>query len=68
MRELKFKNDPAALERLAKAQNAIDEYSASHPGTFSESERRGFGNLLKERAAALSEAADMKIHSIVDDG
>ena len=67
MRELKFKNDPAALERLANAQNAIDEYSTSHPGAFSESERREFGNLLKERAAALSEATGMRIHSIVDD-
>lgn len=67
MRELKFKNDPAALERLANAQNAIDEYSASHPGAFSESERREFGALLNERAAALSEATGMRIHSIVDD-
>lgn len=67
MKELKFKNDPAALERLANAQNAIDEYSAAHPGSFSEEERREFGCLLRERAAALSEATGFKIHSIVDD-
>lgn len=67
MKELKFKNDPAALERLANAQNAIDEYSAAHPGSFSEEERREFGGLLRERAAALSEATGFRIHSIVDD-
>jgi len=67
MKELKFKNDPAALERLANAQSAIDEYSASHPGAFSESERREFGSLLKERAAALSAATGLNIHSVVDD-
>lgn len=68
MKKLKIKNDPVALERLSNAQNAIDEYSASHPGTFSESERLEFRELLKERAAALSEATEMEIHSVVDDG
>lgn len=67
MKELKFKNDPAALARLANAQSAIDEYSTAHPGSFSEEEHREFGALLKERAAALSEATGLKIHSIVDD-
>jgi len=65
--ELKFKNDPAVLERLANAQNAIDEYSASHPGRFSEREHREFGALLNERAAALSAATDLRIHSIAED-
>lgn len=50
------------------AQSAIDEYSAAHPGSFSEEEHREFGALLKERAAALSEATGLNIHSIVDDG
>ena len=67
MKELKFRDDPVALERLAKAQNAIDEYSAAHPGRFTEAEHREFGALLRERAAALSEATGFKIHSIVDD-
>ena len=67
MKELKFKNNPAALARLANAQSAIDEYSATHPGSFSEDEHREFGALLRERAAALSEATGLKIHSIVDD-
>lgn len=66
-KELKFTNDSAALERLANAQSAIDDYSASHPDPFSESERKEFGKLLKERAAALSEATSMNIRSITDD-
>lgn len=67
MKELKFRDNPAALERLANAQRAIDEYSAAHPGRFSEKEHREFGALLRERATALSEATDLKIYSIVDD-
>ena len=67
MEELKFRDDPAALERLANAQNAIDEYSASHPGRLSDEERSEFGSLLRERAAALSEATGFKISSIADD-
>lgn len=31
MQELKFRDDPAAMERLMNAQNAIDEYVSSHP-------------------------------------
>jgi hypothetical protein len=34
---------------------------------MSDSERREFRKLLKERAAALSEATGMNIRSIVDD-
>ena len=67
MKELKFRDDPAALERLTNAQNAIDEYSAAHPGRFSESEQKEFGALLRERAAALSAATGLRIHSIVDE-
>lgn len=67
MKELKLRDDPAALERLANAQRAIDRYSATHPGRLSDEEHREFGSLLRERAAALSEATGLKIHSIVDD-
>lgn len=67
MKELKLKDDPAALERLANAQSAIDSYCATHPGQFSDKEHREFGALLRERAAALSEATGLKIYSIVDD-
>ena len=66
-KELMFTNDSAALDRLAKAQNAIDDYSAAHPGAFSEAERQEFGMLLRERASALSEATRMNIHAIADD-
>lgn len=67
MKELKFRDDPTAQERLANAQSAIDRYSATHPGRFSDKEHHEFGALLRERAAALSEATGLKIHSIVDD-
>ena len=52
--------------RLMNAQNAIDEYVSSHPKKLSETERDELGELLKERAAALSEATDFEVHSIVD--
>ena len=66
MQELKFRDDPAAMERLMNSQNAIDEYVSSHPKKLSETERDELGELLKERAAALSEATDFEVHSIVD--
>ena len=66
MQELKFRDDPVAMERLMNAQNAIDEYVSSHPNKLSETERDELGELLKERAAALSEAAGFEVHSIVD--
>lgn len=66
MPELKFRDDPAALERLAKAQSAIDEYSASHPNEFNEQEHQEFSELLTERAAALSEATGLNIASIAE--
>lgn len=66
MNELKFKNDPVALERLAKAQEAIDKFAKAHPKKFTEKESKVFRGLLKERAAALSEATGMKIHSLFD--
>lgn len=66
MPELKFRDDPTALERLAKAQSAIDDYSASHPNEFNEQEHQEFRELLKERAAALSEATGMSISSVAE--
>ena len=67
MKKLIFKNDPNALERLSNAQSAIDKFSASHAGSLSDREHQELGALLKERAAALSEATGLKIHSIVGD-
>lgn len=66
MQELKFRDDPAAMERLMNAQSAIDEYVSSHPKKLSKTERDELGELLKERAATLSEATGFEVHSIVD--
>lgn len=49
MRELKFKDDSAAQERLARAQGAIDDYSAAHPEELSEKSTRNLGvSCMKE--------------------
>lgn len=66
MKKLQFKNDEKAINRLSKAQSAIDEYSASHPNELSEKEHKEFRKLLNERADALSEATGMKIHSLFE--
>ena len=65
-KKLKFKDDPAAIERLSKAQDAIDKYAKKHPGNLNEKEHIEFAKLLNERASALSEATGMKIHSLFD--
>lgn len=66
MKKLKFRDDDAAMERLSRVQSEIDDYASSHPGELSEEEHLEFRELLSERAAALSEATGMKIHSIFD--
>ena len=66
-KKLKFRDDPVAMERLSKAQDAIDKYTKEHPGNFNEKEHKEFGKLLNERAYALSEATGLKIHSLFDD-
>ena len=66
MKELEFRDDDEAKERLARAQEAIDDYSTSHPNELSEEEHEEFRGLLKERADALSEATGMEIHSLFD--
>ena len=35
-KKLKFRDDPAALERLSMAANAIEEFTDSHPNELSE--------------------------------
>ena len=35
-KKLKFRDDPAAIERLSKAQDAIDKYAKEHPGNLNE--------------------------------
>ena len=67
MKKLKFRDDPAALARLAEAQNALDEYSKAHRDEFGTEKNKEHGReLFRERAAALSEATGMKIYSIFD--
>lgn len=66
-KKLKFRDDPAVLERLSNAANAIEEFTDSHPNELSEEEHNELRTLLKERAAALSDATGLKIHSICDD-
>lgn len=66
MKELQFRDDMKAVERLSKVQESIDEYSKSHPNEFSEEEHEEFRGLLSERAAVLSEATGMKIYSLFD--
>ena len=66
MGKLIFRDDKKALDRLSKAQNAIDSFSKAHPGKLTKRQHSKFRGLLSERAAALSEATGMKIHSIFD--
>lgn len=66
-KKLKFRNDPAALERLSNAANAIEVFTDSHPNELSEEEHKELRSLLRERASALSDATGLKIHSICDD-
>ncbi len=65
-KELKFRDNPAAIERLSKAQGAVDKYTKEHPRNLNEKEHKEFRKLLNERASALSEATGMKIHSLFD--
>lgn len=67
MPKLKFTKDKGALERLSKAQTAIDNYTSSHQGRMSDDEHKEFRKLLSDRAAALSEATGLKISSLFDD-
>ena len=68
MKKLDFsKSSQSSPVRLAKAQNAIDNYSKAHPKQFTESEHKEIRALLNERSAALSEAMGIKIHSLFED-
>ena len=66
MAELKFRDDPAVQARLAKAQQAIDDFVASHSKNLNAEEHAELRALLSERADALSEATGSKIHSLFD--
>lgn len=66
MKKLKLTKDKAILERLSRASQAVEDYSATHPNTFTDEQHKEFRKLLSNRAEALSEATGMKIHSLFD--
>ena len=67
MRKLKLTKDKTILDKLSKAAQAVEDYSVAHPQAFTEKQHKEFRKLLTNRAAALSEATGVKIHSLFDD-
>ena len=67
MEELKFKDDPKALEELGIISEKIQNFSNSHPNELTEKEHEELRELLNERAKALSNATGLQIHSICED-
>ena len=67
MRKLKLTKDKAILDKLSKAVQAVEDYSAAHPKAFTEEQHKEFCKLRSNMAAAFSEAAGMKIHTFFDD-
>lgn len=67
MPELHFRDDPAALERLARASNAVEDFIATHSRELSKQEHEELRTLLRERAAALSGALGQKVNTIFND-
>lgn len=67
MKELKFKDDPEALEKLSKICNEIQDFVDNHPKQLNEQEHKELRVLLNERAKALSNATGWDIHSISED-
>lgn len=45
-KKLDFRDDPSSINQLINVQNAIDEYSSSHPDGFDEKEHQEFKELL----------------------
>ena len=68
MNKLNFsKSSPESLERLSDVQDKIDDFCKEHPRKkLTDEQREELGELLRERAAALSDALGVKISSIVD--
>lgn len=67
MEELKFKDDPKALEELSNISNKIQEFSEKHPNELNADEHKELRGLLNERAKALSKATGFHIHSICEE-
>lgn len=66
MKNLKFRDDPEAMERLADVQERINDFLGSHTRDMSEEDHGELRELFSERAAALSVATGKKIHSLFD--
>ena len=66
MFELKFNNNKKALKKLSKVECSIDKFLKKHPKSLSNKEHKKLRKLLKSRAFALSNATDLKIHSLFD--
>lgn len=66
MGKLIFRDDKKALDKLSKVQRQIDNFSKKHKGNLSSRQHKQLRGLLSKRASALSEATDMKIHSLFD--
>lgn len=67
MKKFKYRNDPVALKRLSDVENAIEEFTNSHPKKLSKEEHSELSDLLRERASALSDVTGLNIHSICGD-
>lgn len=69
MKKLSFKNSsPASLDRLSKAQSAIDAFCKKHPKDLTPKQHKQLRGLLSERADALSDALGVKISPVVAPG
>lgn len=65
MNKLDFsKADPKALEILAKASKAVDDFLKAHPKKLSNSQHNTLRLLLSDRAAALSKVIGSTVHTI----
>lgn len=66
MKRLNFENSsPDSLNRISKAQAAIDVFCKKHPKDLTPKQHKQLRGLLNERANALSDALGTKIYSVV---
>lgn len=67
MPKLQFRDDPAALERLSQASNAVEDFISTHSRNLNAQEHEELRGLLRERASALSQALGQKVNTLFDD-
>ena len=63
--EFKMTKNKRKLRKLTKADNAVSKYAKSHKA-MNKRHHKKFRKLLKKRAAAMSNATGIKIHSLFD--